>query len=329
MNLHSDSTLHSAECVSASSVDFLTDVISGLSQQSKSLPCKYLYDQRGSQLFDQICELDEYYLTRTESAIMQDNSAEIAASIGSEAVVVELGSGSSTKTRILLDSLKEPLAYLPVDISEEHLLAAAEGLRIDYPDLRIEPVVADFTHSFQIPSRYTGCNVHAFFPGSTIGNLTEAEAIELLSGCAHLQKHATGSCSPGMLIGFDLVKDPKVLEAAYNDREGISAQFSLNLLTRMNRELDADFDVAAFKHVAEFNSVDSRIEIYIESLRDQCVSIADQEIEFQLGERILTEYSHKYTPESFVQLAAKAGFRLKQLWTDDRQYFAVADLVAE
>lgn len=329
MNFQSDGTLHSAQCVSPSSDDFLADVVAGLSQPERSLPCKYLYDQRGSQLFDQICELDEYYLTRTESAIMQDNSAEIAASIGRRAVVVELGSGSSTKTRILLDSLDSPLAYLPVDISEEHLLAATEGVRIEYPDLRVEPVVADFTHPFRIPDRFAGCNVHAFFPGSTIGNLTEDEAIELLSGCAQMKTRDARACSPGMLIGFDLVKDPQVLEAAYNDREGISAQFSLNLLTRMNRELGASFDVSAFRHTAEFNSIDSRIEIYIESLREQSVSIGEQEFEFQQGERILTEYSHKYTPESFTRLAAKAGFRLKQLWTDDRGYFAVADLVAE
>ncbi len=310
-------------CQTPSTAQFLRDAIDGLSKPQKKLPSKYLYDQAGSELFDQICELDEYYLTRTEAEIMRGASDEIAREVGRDAVIVELGSGSSTKTRILLDALRAPRAYLPVDISEEHLLQAAEGVRCEYPDLAVEPVVADFTHAFKIPPQYAGTNVHVFFPGSTIGNLDDEEALELLSCAAGLKTTDGNALHPGLLIGFDLVKGVGTLEAAYNDTAGISAKFTLNLLHRMNRELDATFNVSAFEHFAFFNVKRSRIEIYIRSLEDQTATIDSQEFKFGAGELILTEYSHKYTLESLARLAHQAGFHVQKTWTDDHQLFAV------
>ncbi|GAB5402742.1 MAG: L-histidine N(alpha)-methyltransferase [Aureliella sp.] len=310
-------------CQTPSTAQFLRDAIEGLSKPQKKLPSKYLYDQAGSALFDQICELDEYYLTRTEAAIMRQSASQIAGEIGGDAVIVELGSGSSTKTRILLDALDEPQAYLAVDISEEHLLQAAEGIRCEYPDLVVEPVIADFTHAFRIPAQYAGTSVHVFFPGSTIGNLDNDEALELLQCASGLETTDGTALHPGLLIGFDLVKDTGTLEAAYNDAAGVSAKFTLNMLHRMNRELEADFRVDAFEHYAYFNVEHSRIEIYIRSLEDQTATIDSQRFEFAAGELILTEYSHKYTLESLTKLAQQAGFHVQKTWTDDQQLFAL------
>ncbi len=214
---------------------FLDDISHSLSQSPKYLDSKYLYDERGSALFDQICELDEYYPTRTELAIMEQHAREIAQVIGEDSVVVELGSGSSTKTRVLLSNLRNPLSYLPIDISEEHLLKSAESLLGEFPEIDIEPVVADFTDEFCLPNHFNGHNLVFYFPGSTIGNLERTDAVRLLKHIATLRAD-----SVGLLIGFDLVKDRRVLELAYNDSAGVSAEFSLNILHRMNRERRTD-----------------------------------------------------------------------------------------
>lgn len=298
--------------------NFLADVLSGLSDSPKSLPCKYLYDARGSQLFDQICELEEYYLTRTEQSITTSNAAAIADALGNGIVLAELGSGSSTKTRVLLEHLHEPTAYLPIDISEDHLLDTADQLRQDYPDLEIVPVVADFSKPFELPEIAGEARTCVYFPGSTIGNFEQLEASRLL----HQISEVAGPDGL-LLIGFDLQKDKQILEAAYDDRDGVTAEFSLNLLRRANGELGADFDLEQFEHTSFYNEEIGRIEIYVESKTDQSVEISEQQFEFTAGERIHTEYSHKYTRESFSMMARAAGWESQQLWTDSNDYFAL------
>ncbi len=300
---------------------FRHDVLRGLSQAAKELHCKYLYDEQGSHLFDQICELPEYYPTRTEARIMADNADAIGRRIGDGALLVEYGSGSSTKTRLLLDHLSNQHAYLPVDISDEHLMRTAEQLRIDYPSLTIHPIVADFTAGFALPEAYQSDAVTVYFPGSTIGNLQSESAVNLLSRIAQ-QCHSGG----GLLIGFDLDKSPKTLVDAYDDSAGVTAKFNLNLLCRINRELGGNFDVDKFKHVAIYNQEQARIEIYIESRIDQTVAIDEVEVSFAKGERILTEYSHKYSIDQFTSMAAQAGFVMDECWTDDADLFAVMHL---
>jgi dimethylhistidine N-methyltransferase len=304
---------------------FLQDVLDGLSAPQRTLPCKYLYDQRGSELFEKICETDEYYPTRTELSIMEENAPLIAKQIGKGVMLVELGSGSSLKTRILLDALEDPSVYVPVDISESHLMQTADSLRSRYSDLEIAPVVADFTQEFELPQSSSECShVALYFPGSTIGNFTSSEAGELLRGISSML-----GPQGGLLIGIDLQKDPEVIELAYNDNSGVTAEFNLNLLNRINNELGADFDLEAFEHCAVYNSEEHRVEISLRSLAQQQVSLNDQIFKFQKGEEILTEYSHKYTVEGFSNFAAEYGFSLHQQWTDPEQYFAVLHLVIE
>jgi len=304
---------------------FLRDVVSGLKREQKTLPCKYFYDEAGSQLFDQICELDEYYLTRTEFSIMELHADSMAEQIGERVMLVELGSGSSTKTRVLLDALRHPTAYAPVDISEEHLLKTAEELRIAFPDIEILPVVADFTKDFDLPqSKKPASHAAVYFPGSTIGNFTEAGAANLLGTMARIL-----GVGGGVLIGIDLQKDATIIQKAYDDSAGVTAEFNLNILRRINDELDGDFDLDAFNHRAVYNSDVGRVEISLESTSDQVVKIGEQEIDFSVGEHILTEYSHKYTVDEFARLAASQGFELHKHWTDSREYFAVLHLVLE
>ena len=304
---------------------FRQDVFTGLRQGRKTLPCKYLYDETGSALFDQICDLDEYYPTRTELQIMSENAASIADQIGTGAMLVEYGSGSSTKTRWLLDSLDEPAAYVPVDISEEHLLRTAESLRSAYPKLEVLPVVADFTRSFALPSSQVDASHNAlYFPGSTIGNFAPKAAGQILESMSKFLGRGGG-----LLIGIDLQKEISVIEAAYNDNEGVTAAFNLNLLTRINRELDGEFDLAMFEHDAIYNEANSRIEISIRSLHDQVVRVGTQTFEFAAGEKILTEYSHKYTIAGFAEFASHYGFELHHHWTDRLDYFGVMHLVLE
>ena len=298
---------------------FLDDVVAGLAQDPKHLPCKYLYDKRGSQLFDRICTLDEYYLTRTELGIMRRDGPKIAAQIEPGAMLIEYGSGSSVKTRLLLNELVELVAYAPVDISAEHLYGSANDLVKRYPDIEVLPVCADFTSKFSLPIPQTLPTRHVvYFPGSTIGNFQPHEAQRLLDEIATMCD--TGG---GLVVGIDLQKDIATIEAAYNDRDGITAEFNLNLLVHINRELGADFDVKQFVHHAEYNHEFHRVEIYLRSTLDQLVTVGDQEYEFYNGEMVCTEYSYKYCITDFAKMASQSGLVLRECWTDDEQLFAV------
>lgn len=308
-----------------SSQEFLREVREGLSRQPKTLPCKYFYDERGSRLFDRITELPEYYLTRAEQLIMERHVEAMARQIGPRAMLVEFGSGSSTKTTTLLDHLEDPVAYVPLDISEEHLLKTAERLRAAYPRLEILPVVADFTEPFALPeSARTRSHAAVYFPGSTIGNFTPDESRDLLTRIA-------GILGPegGLLIGIDLQKEPAVIEAAYNDAQGVTDEFNLNILRRANRELNADFDLDRFAHKAIYNEAMARVEVFVVSEREQTVTIGDETFSFAADEHLLTEYSHKYTIEGFADLAGEAGFSLHMSWTDPARRFALLHLVIE
>lgn len=299
--------------------EFLTDVLHGLSRRQKTLPSKYFYDRTGSELFDRICELPEYYPTRTELSIMHRWADEMGRQLGDGVRLIEYGSGSSVKTRLLLDHLINPAAYVPVDVSGDHLHLTARRLQNDYEDIEILPVCADFTAPFDLPkTRRPATHDAVYFPGSTIGNFEPDQAMNLLSNISE-----QCGCGGGLLIGIDLKKDARVLEPAYNDASGVTAAFNLNLLHRINQELDGTFNVDEFHHTAVYNDDDGRIEMYLESNIDQTVHIADRTFEFSAGERICTEYSHKYTVDQFAQMAAQTGLTLRQHWTDDRQYFAV------
>lgn len=304
---------------------FRREVLRGLGADPKSVPPKYLYDQRGSQLFDEICELDEYYPTRTELAIMRRHIAEMSAHVGPRVCLIEYGSGSSLKIRLLLDHLEEPAAYVPIDISRDHLVEAADLLAVDYPDLAILPVCADFMEPFELPDGMDGeARKIVYFPGSTIGNLHPPQAARLLRSIADL-------CEPdgGLLIGVDLKKDPRTLEAAYNDRRGVTARFNLNLLHHVNRVLDADFDPSAFRHHAFYNAEIGRVEMHLFSRRRQRVRIADRVFDFEEDESIHTENSYKYSPEEFAALAARAGLGVRKCWTDPQRLFSVQFLTVD
>ena len=302
-----------------SSIDFLNDVIEGLLAPTRSLPSKYFYDEIGSALFDEICELDEYYPTRLETEIMVDGGEEIADRLGSNVRLVEFGSGSSRKTRVLLDHLVDPSLYVPIDISAEHLMRTADSLASEYPLLNVSPVVADFTMPVEIPACDHGeCKTCVYFPGSTIGNFVPSEAMQLLADVAD-----SSEVGDGLLIGFDLQKEVAVIEAAYNDRAGVTAAFNKNVLYRINAELGADFDVEQFAHLAFYNELAGRIEMHLVSQCEQNVTIGDRTFHFGWGEAIRTEYSHKYTVDGFANLAAQVGWRRTDFWTDAQDYFAV------
>lgn len=301
---------------------FLDDVLEGLRNRPRSLPCKYFYDERGSHLFDAICELEEYYLTRTELAIMQRYAGEMAAQIGPGVMLVEYGSGASVKTRLLLDHLVEPAAYVPVDISKDHLQASADRLAALYPDVEVLPVCADFTCDFKLPkSAQTPTHNAVYFPGSTIGNFRPEEAQQMLRQIVELC-----GCGGGVLLGVDLQKATNEIEAAYNDAEGITAAFNLNLLERISNELDGQVAIEQFAHRAAYNETEHRVEISLVSLCEQTIQLAGESFAFAAGESIHTEHSHKYTVEGFADLAADAGLTLRAHWTDDQQRFAVLHL---
>ncbi|MEM9645804.1 MAG: L-histidine N(alpha)-methyltransferase [Planctomycetota bacterium] len=302
---------------------FRRDVILGLDSPRKSLPCKHFYDARGSALFDRICELDEYYLTRAETQIMQNDGSEMGEAIGNRAMLIEYGSGSSTKTRVLMNNLHEPSAYVPVDISRDHLLETSARLRVEFPDIEILPVVADFSTRFRlpVPTREKSHNA-VYFPGSTIGNLEQCEAERLLQQIA--DQCGTGG---GLLIGIDLDKDSETLERAYNDEQGVTADFNLNMLHRIRNELGGVLDLEGFEHEAKYNGEQSRIEIFIRSTRAQQIVIGENSFSIAEGERIHTEYSHKYSIAGFAKMAARAGLTLRRSWTDDRDHFAVLHFV--
>lgn len=297
--------------------DVRSEVLAGLAQPTKRLPPKLFYDQEGSRLFDAITKLPEYYPTRTEIGILQRHGAEMAARLGPDAVLIELGSGSSLKIQTLLTALR-PRVYLPVDISREHLRESARALAAQFPDLSIRAVCADYSAPFELPLEPHWDHLSAFFPGSSIGNFEPTDAQRLLRQVAALLGNGGR-----LLIGVDLRKDPAILDAAYNDDQGVTAAFNLNLLRRINRELDGDFDPRQFTHRAFFNGAASRVEMHLVSQVDQQVAVAGQRFGFSRGESIHTENSYKYGIDDFQELASGAGFRPEEVWTDPDRFFSV------
>ncbi len=296
---------------------FLDDVLAGLAAAPKALPPKYFYDARGCALFEAICELPEYYPTRVELALMAEHAPAMAAQLPSGCMLIEFGSGASRKTETLLRTLR-PDAYMPVDIAIEVLRDSTARLAGQFPQLPIIAVCADYMQPLQVPAQLPGKRRVIYFPGSTIGNLTPEEALEFLRRGGKL-----AGAGGAMLIGVDLKKDPQVLHAAYNDAQGVTAEFNLNLLRRINRELAADFDLDYFHHIAFYNAVASRIEMHLESVRAQAVTVSGRTFAFAAGERIHTENSYKYSVAEFQRLAQDAGFRPQQVWVDPEQRFAV------
>jgi L-histidine Nalpha-methyltransferase len=298
---------------------FLTEVLEGLGAPRKALSPKWLYDARGSALYELICEQPEYYPARTELAILERHLGEIARAIGPDALVFEYGAGSGRKTVRLLSALERPAAYLPVDISPDALAKAARGLSRQLPRLSIRPVVGDFTEGVVLPDVELPCSRRlAFFPGSTIGNFDPPEAVALLRRMAH-------EAGPGgaLLIGVDLPKDEGTLRRAYDDARGITAAFDLNLLARINRELSGDLRPGRFRHLAAWDARLGRIEMHLESREAQLVHVAGAPFVFREGETIHTESSYKWEPRAFDALAAIAGWRLDRTWTDERAWFSV------
>jgi len=306
-------------------VDELDEIINGLSQSEKMISPKYFYDERGSQLFDEITRLPEYYPTETELGIMRANVDEIADLVGKHASLIEFGSGSSLKTRVLLEHLNDLAVYVPVDISEDHLLDSARRIRAEFPGLEVLPVVADFTQPFQLPSpAIMPVRNIVYFPGSTIGNFTHEAASELL----RVMHHEAGE-GGALLIGVDLQKDPDIIRRAYNDSAGVTAEFNLNMLRHLNREFDADFDLDAYEHSAEYNENEGRVEIRLISDQDQEITVGNTSFSIDKDEAILTEYSHKYTLDGFAAMANGAGFRVARIWMDAERLFSVQYLERE
>jgi dimethylhistidine N-methyltransferase len=304
--------------------EFARAAVAGLSVSPRAIPAKFLYDARGSALFDAICELPEYYVTRTETEILRRIAPEIAELAGPNCALVEFGSGSSVKSRLLLDAMPALAVYAPIDISRIHLDATAARLRSDYPGLAISPICADYMTLESLPDLGSAVDRRlGFFPGSTIGNLEPPEARTFLR-----RARALLGDNGALVLGVDLKKDPAVLHAAYNDSAGVTAAFTLNLLRRMNRELDATFDLAAFEHDAFYNTEQGRIEIYFRSLRPQAVTVAGYRFFLAGGERVHTEYSYKYAPADFPALIGDTGFKLARTWTDEEKLFAVLYLTA-
>lgn len=302
----------------------MVEILEGLDQDEKSISPKYFYDEHGSQLFDEITRLPEYYLTGTEIDIMLGNIDEIVALVGEQASLIEFGSGSSLKTRVLLKHLDNLAAYVPVDISEDHLLASALEIRDEFPDTAVLPVVADFTQQFDLPQpAVMPLRNIVYFPGSTIGNFTNDAALELLKVMRHEARD-----NGALLIGVDLRKDADIIENAYNDSEGVTAAFNINMLRHLNRDYGADFDLDKFSHDARYDPEKGRVVIRLVSEKDQVVQLGDTKIDIADNEAILTEYSHKYTLEGFAELARQAGFRVEKVWTDAKKLFSVQYLVA-
>jgi len=302
---------------------FRAEVLNGLRKPQKELPSKYFYDEKGSHLYERICALDEYYIPRTEAAIMESNIEDVAELLESRVLLIEYGCGNCAKTRVLLDHLLEPAAFIPVDISREQLLRTAKELVSEYPNLEVLPVCADYTSGFELPSvKQPSYRRVIYFPGSTIGNFD-------LIPAKHFLEHIAMVCGPGggLLIGVDLKKDISVLHRAYNDNEGVTAAFNLNLLERINRELDCDFQLDWFEHYAFYNPRESRVEMHLVSLREQTVHLDNVTIPFARGESIWTESSYKFNLDEFEQMAAAAGLKVERIWTDEQQWFSVQYLV--
>lgn len=299
--------------------DEMKALIEGLSQAQKTISPKYFYDETGSQLFDRITGLPEYYLTDAELDIMRERVDEMSALVGEQASLIEFGSGSSLKTRILLEHLDLLAAYVPVDISEEHLLASAAKIRSEFPTLDVCPVVADFTQAFALPTPIvTPVRNIVYFPGSTIGNFEYDAAMALLR-----VMHGEAGENGALLIGVDLQKDAAIIEPAYNDSAGVTAAFNLNMLRHLNTSYGGSFNLDAFEHRAVYDSDEGRVVIELVSTRDQSFEIADTRFEIADGESILTEYSHKYTLESFAGMASDAGFKVEKVWLDANELFSV------
>jgi dimethylhistidine N-methyltransferase len=300
------------------------EVLEGLLADRKTLSPKFLYDEYGAQLFERICELPEYYLSRSEMEILRTHAGDIAALAGPRCALIEYGSGAGVKVRPLLDALDDPASYTPVDISARQLTAVAASLARDYPNVIVHPVCADYTLPFELPRLPRHERRIAFFPGSTIGNFHPVQAIAFLQ---HVRQSV--GARGALVLGVDRRKDVSVLHAAYNDAAGVTAEFNLNVLRRLNRELDADFDLGSFEHVAFFDEEASRIEMHLESLRSQVVCVAGERIAFERGETIWTESSYKYDDERLDALVTAAGFRVQRLWTDASERFWVAFLTAD
>lgn len=299
--------------------DITGDVLAGLAGTPKRLPSKYFYDKRGSELFEEITRQPEYYLTRVELALLEASAAEIAEAVGPRAHVVEYGSGSGRKTRLLLDALDDPVAYTPIEISRSALLGSVERLDREFDDIEVLPVLADFTEPVPLPVPEREAD-HAlvFFPGSTLGNFTEGEAIRLLRAM-----HSTMGDRGGALLGIDMQKAPAMIEAAYNDAAGVTAAFTLNLLVRLNRDIGSDFDPQAFAHQAEYVVDAGRIETFLVSRKAQAVIVEGRRFEFVDGERMQVEYSQKYTDDSLAALASEAGLKVVRGWNDPSDWFGL------
>ena len=297
----------------------IAEIVGGLNLPQKMISPKYFYDEQGSKLFEQICELPEYYLTRTEIGIMESCMNEIARAIGRHVSVIEYGIGSGLKTRILLENLDDPVAFIPIDISPEHLAESCQNLAERFPQIEILPVTADFTRPVPIPvPGRTPTRKLVYFPGSTIGNFEPEAALGLLN-----VMHQEAGPGGALLIGADLKKDRQIIENAYNDSEGVTAEFNLNVLRRLNREYGTDFELDAFMHMANYNESSGRIEMCLVSQRDQEVSLGEHRFLFTEGEKIITEYCHKFSLKDFQELAQAAGFRHVNTWLDANQWFSI------
>jgi dimethylhistidine N-methyltransferase len=305
------------------SIDHRHEVLAGLLAHQKTLPSKYLYDAEGSRLFEQICNLPEYYVARTELALLASAAPEITEALPRGAALVEFGSGASVKTRLLLDGASAFRLYIPIDISDTALSEATRSIREAYPELDVSPLVEDFTQSFSLPASAAGLPVVGFFPGSTIGNFAPWEAKSFLANARNLLGRESS-----LIVGIDLAKSAEVLIAAYDDAEGLTAAFNKNLLTRLNREFDADFDLDNFAHRAAWNPDQSRIEMHLVSLREQFVGIGEWVLEFRVGETIHTENSYKYRPDVFRKIADEAGWQTSRIWTSEKPEFAIVMLNA-
>ncbi|UPG84567.1 L-histidine N(alpha)-methyltransferase [Luteibacter aegosomatis] len=303
--------------------DTVQTVRRGLSAKPKKLPSRLFYDERGSALFEAICEQPEYYLTRTEIAIMREHAEDIAATLGPEVRLVEYGSGSGIKTRMLLEHLESPAAYVPVEISRSALMESVAALAAEFPDVPMQPVCADFTQPLRLPVPLRSPRrTVIYFPGSTIGNFESKDALKILR-----QMRAEMSAGGGILIGVDLKKDPAEIEAAYNDAAGVTRDFTLNMLVRLNREIGTDFDIAAFRHRARYNALAGRIETALVSTKRQDVRLGNDTYAFREDEAMQVEYSCKYSLDDFAQMAEKAGLSVEKVWMDEDKRFSVQYLV--
>lgn len=306
--------------IAPKTTSMLKEVLAGLSQGQKTIHPKFLYDERGSQIFEQICLLPEYYPTRAESQIYERYKDDMARMVGNGAVIIEPGSGSGDKIKILLKAMKSVKSYIPIEISREILLRMTSELHEEFPDLRVLPVCADFSQDIELPlsvDSQAGKKV-IFFPGSTIGNMNPSEAISFLKRYGKML-----SAGGGLLIGVDLKKDHGTFKLAYDDPQGVTAAFNLNLLERLNREVDAFFEVDNFRHEAFYNEKEGRVEMHLKSIVPQLVRVSQTIFRFKEGETIHTESSYKYTEEEFCELCSKAGFRIKKYWTDSENLFCV------